>query len=91
MAAAATEIGLRLQGKKSVYQNHESRSLSRQQSFACMVPLTSQFKSSQPNLGRVVRSAISWHQKAPCVNYDYTIKLKLSVKLKLCTMIFRCE
>ncbi len=31
------------------------------------------FKSSQLYLGRVAQSALGWHPKGPCVNYDYII------------------
>jgi len=42
-----------------------------------------QVKSSQLYLGRVALSAIGWYQKGPCVNYDYTIKIKkLKITLK---------
>jgi len=36
-------------------------------------------------------SAIGWYQKGPCVNYDYTIKIKkkLKITLKLCTRILK--
>ena len=41
-------------------------------------------KSSQLYLGRVALSAIGWYQKGPCVNYDYTIKIKkLKITLKI--------
>ena len=46
-----------------------------------IIPTPTQVKSSQLYLGRVALSAIGWYQKGPCVNYDYTIKIKNYFKI----------